>query len=153
MTPQAIDGGTFADSQAPAAASWEEPPVVHGGFFSPLVRATPKPAKPGWEGMADRILLAGLRAFNAEDVEYQPHGGDPYLLPSKGIFNESYNSVDTSNGASVVMDTPTLGVRRCEIPVRWDPLDLLVIRCRLFQIREVQRDSEAGAKLFLREFK
>jgi hypothetical protein len=148
-TEQIVAAGHFGTA-SPAVPSTVAPVVLHGGFFGgvPLGAAVPVPA--GALGDFDLVLDACLHAF-PDPVEYQPHEGDPYILPSPGIFRRSHFEVDPDTGAKVTSEQPVLGVRRGELPATRSDLDVLIVRGTPYRLRDVQTDGETGARVFLHE--
>lgn len=144
-----VSGGTFGDSQGSPTALPNAAPL-HGGYFGGLTAAAPVACEQGPDFHACRALASCLRTWGRL-VEYQRQGALPFVLPSGGIFRETFTTVDLSNGSTVSSITPTIGIRRSELPAQYGRSDYVIVAGRLFLVREVQKDGEVGAKVFLHE--
>lgn len=106
----------------------------------------------GFLERADDVLQDCLDEFGVR-ASWKSAGAEPTLIPNGGIFREVHREVDPMTGATVTSQTPTLDVRRTEIPPE-DELtddDRVLVSGRTFEVRDVQKDGEVGAKLILHE--
>lgn len=151
MTEQTLSGGYFGGSSSGAPPMSAEF-AVHGGFFGGVPLGANPAAPTGAQGDWDDVIVACLETFGDEVLaEYQPAGGAPFILPHGVVFRAAHLEVDPETGAPVSSRQPHATARAAELPEDWTKNDLLVVRGRLFRIRDIQPDGETGAKLVLHE--
>lgn len=106
----------------------------------------------GWLQLADDVYQDCLETF-AIPAEYRPANGAPFQIPNGGVFRETHEEVDPVTGVPVTSLQPTIDVRRSEIPHDddLDDGDRIFVRGRLWEILDVQKDGEVGAKVMLNQ--
>ena len=97
--------------------------------------------------LANRVLKANVRVMGEPVTLTRPATGATYSF--KGIFQESYMTVDPRTGMPVNSAQPILGLNINDIAVEPRRGDDLLIRDTGYRIRDIQEDGHTGMTLLL----
>lgn len=94
----------------------------------------------------DKVLQASMRTFG-EHVEFHPQAGGIFVV--KGIYDDSFHSVDPDTQQVVSVNQPNLGVNLNDLKFTVKRGDIVVIRETSFTVEDKQDDGQGGSRLFL----
>ena len=97
--------------------------------------------------LANRVLKANVRVMGEPVTLTRPTTGTTYSF--KGIFQESYMTVDPRTGMPVNSAQPILGININDIVIQPRRGDDIEIRNVNYRVRDIQDDGHTGMTLLL----
>lgn len=95
--------------------------------------------------LANRALKAGISVMG-EPITLA-RGGTSYEV--RGLFQETYKSVDPETGAPVTTLQPVLSLSRLDLSIEPTRNDTVIARGVTYRVRDVQSDGHSGITVML----